>query len=86
MNVWLWDAGRWCGVTLERDGALKAAASCLECGGADTAKVEPARVALDLHLEPAYARLGAGWTASRQSGGPLQWEPFGGMSVLGAPA
>lgn len=83
MNVWLWDAGRWCGVALERDGALRAAALCLEGGGAKTARVEPARVAMDLHFEPTYVRLGAGWTASRQSSGPLEWEPFGGMSVPG---
>jgi hypothetical protein len=82
VNVWLWDAGMWCGVALGRDEALTAAALCLIAGDADTAKVEPASMAFDRYLQPAYARLGAGWTASRNRNGSLKWEPFGGIAVL----
>jgi hypothetical protein len=77
VNVWLWDAGRWCGVANSDRAALAAAAACLAGGAASAARVEAASIAFDRRLQPAYARLGTGWTAAVRDDGTRTWEAFG---------
>jgi hypothetical protein len=76
--VYLWDAGRWCGIANSDRAALAAAAACLAGGAAKTARVEAASIAFDARLQPAYARLGAGWTATTRGDGRPAWKAFGG--------
>jgi hypothetical protein len=77
VNVWLWDAGKWCGIANSDRAAVAAAAACLAGGGASTARVEAASIAFDAHLQPAYARLGTGWTATVRDDGARRWEALG---------
>jgi hypothetical protein len=73
VNVYLWDAGRFCGVAGSGRAAVAAAEACLAAGAAVTARVEPARLSLSRRLEPAYERAGIGWTATLDDGTPV-WE------------
>jgi hypothetical protein len=77
VNVYLWDAGRWCGVANSDRAAVAAVAACLTGGAARTARVEAASIAFDRRLQPAYARLGTGWTATVRDDGTHTWEAFG---------
>lgn len=72
MRICLWDAGNRCGVADDADRAMDAAAACIAGGGA--ARVELARLVTGAGLQPAYARLGAGWTG-RLRGGRVTWTP-----------
>jgi hypothetical protein len=64
VNVYLWDAGRWCGIAKSDRLAVAAAEACMAAGDAPAARVEEASIAFDKNLQPAYARLGSGWTAT----------------------
>jgi hypothetical protein len=60
MIVYLWDAGRWCGITGNLEEAQSAAAERMN----DTAWVEEARPAYALRdLVRVYERTGRVWTA-----------------------
>lgn len=73
MRIYLWDAGNYWGVTDDADRAMAAAAVCLADGG--TARVERARAVMTSGLQPAYARLGMGWSG-RLRGGRVTWAPL----------
>lgn len=81
MNVWLWDAGRWCGVSENPASAIAAASVCLLDGEVGTARVELARLSHSPRLEPAYERTGSGWTALLDDGLP-RWTPLGDLIAL----
>jgi hypothetical protein len=73
-RVWLWDAGRHCGVTDDEDRALAAARACLHNGNA--ARVELARVIPSItDLTWKYIRTGTGWTG-RCVNGCFAWLPL----------
>jgi hypothetical protein len=79
--VYLWDAGCWSGVADSDRAAVAAAEACITGGGADTAKVELARVTLSPRLEECYERSGVGWTA-RRDGDRVAWADLSGLVPL----
>ena len=74
--VFLWKAGRFCGVTGSRDQALEVAAAVLGTGV--TALVEEARFVIAAgaggSLVPGHERTGQAWTGRLRGGKPV-WEP-----------
>jgi hypothetical protein len=81
MIVWLWDAGRFSGISIGRQEALVAASRCLLDGEASEVTVELACVVPDQNLIQVYARLGAGWIGRMGDGEAFEWEPFGGITA-----
>ena len=73
MHVWLWEAGRFCGVTDDRGKAMEYAEGHLPAYG--SVLVERAAVTSGMH-GPMHIRTGQKWTA-RLVGGRAQWaEPI----------
>ena len=76
--VFLWQAGRFSGVTGSRDRALEVAAAVL--GAGVTALVEEARFAIHAgqggSLVPVHERTGLAWRGRLQDGRPV-WRPAG---------
>jgi hypothetical protein len=81
VNVWLWDAGKWCGVGNSDRAAVAAAEACIASGAAGTARVELARLVLSPRLEPGYERSGTGWTG-RRDGGRIAWTDLSDLAPL----
>ena len=75
MIVYLWDAPPRCGVSGSLEKAQDAAGTTLIADHAPYARVESARLAHSVALEPAYARTGQMWQARRAEGGVITWEP-----------
>lgn len=71
--VFLWKAGRFCGVAGTRDRALELAAAVL--GAGVTAQVEEARFVIAAgqggSLVPGHERTGLRWTGHLQDGEPV---------------
>jgi hypothetical protein len=74
MRVWLWDAGRYHGVTDDEARAMDRAEASLRHGG--LAHVELALVIPSIrYVTWRYIRTGAGWTGTNV-GGSVAWRPL----------
>lgn len=71
MIVYLWQGGRWTGVSGKLSTAQDAAAQL--AGGASDVRVEDARVVYGHDLERVYERLGRTWTFERTPMGAVIW-------------
>jgi len=70
--VWLWDAGRWCGVAGNEPQATEAAEAHIAASG--TATVEMARLVSD-GMQTVYERTGVGVTGT-PADSLVSWSPL----------
>lgn len=77
MMVWLWEAGKACGVSDDDVKARDAAEAFMHAGQASSLRVEGARLLTGANsLYTGYMRLGRGWTGVARQGGPVRWRPL----------